>query len=739
MHGSTIPVATTTERPGAASSDTTPIRPRLRHDVVFADSGQDGVFVRHSDGGFMLTGRTAYTWLSALSPYLNGQHTLDDLCAGLTEERRAMVTMIVNTLLERGFARDAKPGEERLTADVAEAFRRQLDFVAHYSDDEHVRFSRFRDARILVVGPGSVVTAAAVNLLRNGAGRVDVACAAGATVAADVAARVGDLGDVAGSAVAWHRSVPTAAELDGLDAVAVVVTPATSRLVCDLLTRGGTGGPVVFPVTPVADRIVFGPVTRPATAPCWACAMLRLPASVDPGAVADLWRSAALPGGGDHTSVGTRTAGMVGSEMAFELFRFLTGCLVAETDGSVLVQDRLTMETRREQLLPHPRCPVCTGFPVRLADEPAPLRSDLAQPAADGDPHPFKRAFDLLSPHVGIVLEYTDDRFDQAPVKAARIRLSQAAPDGGPAEMAAFHIGSLSDARTVLLDRALPAYVDAVGAPSTSDTVATPGIPVDRLFTATGLPVADGPLVAATSLVTGAVVGVPAAAVHPFHAVNASGGVERTAAGHGGGETQEQARTAGLLSALAYRAVLAACSGAPATRLAFTGLDQDTHAALWFLLRSVEQFDQRADVLLLTDGPAPVVLAVVHGGVTGDGDDGGRTWAVAAGTSLESAAVDALTDAVGRAQLAREDEPAWAGPPLLADFDPRTVEPGTTAEFDSLDGPAVTVPDIVDALRASGYDVLAADTTTRDLRAAGPFVTERVLIVGAGRGPHRPR
>ena len=86
------------------------VRPRLRHDVVFAES-PDGVLLRHSDHGFLLKGRSAYRLVSSLSPYLTGEHTVAELCAGLGRPQADMVTATVrtNSAAIRGLVRNGSP------------------------------------------------------------------------------------------------------------------------------------------------------------------------------------------------------------------------------------------------------------------------------------------------------------------------------------------------------------------------------------------------------------------------------------------------------------------------------------------------------------------------------------------------------------------------------------------------------------------------------------------------------
>ncbi|MFD0599543.1 hypothetical protein ACFQZ4_50500 [Catellatospora coxensis] len=119
--------------------------------------------------------------------------------------------------------------------------------------------------------------------------------------------------------------------------------------------------------------------------------------------------------------------------------------------------------------------------------------------------------------------------------------------------------------------------------------------------------------------------------------------------------------------------------------------------------------------------PAHAVLAAATGGAR-------RRWSVAACLDPRDAAVTALRDAVGQAQLDAEGIGFDLGPDLLADFDPAALK---------VDGaqpppPAVaSVEDLLAALAAGGRQALRVLTTTPDLDLVEVVHTVRVLLVDA--------
>src|SRR5262245_38273120 len=98
--------------------------PRIRRDVLFTGT-PDGVVFHNAHGGFNLRGRSAYRFATLVVPHLNGTNRVEQICAGLGEQQRAMVGELVGALYGRGFARDVVPGSDgldELAPEVAERF-----------------------------------------------------------------------------------------------------------------------------------------------------------------------------------------------------------------------------------------------------------------------------------------------------------------------------------------------------------------------------------------------------------------------------------------------------------------------------------------------------------------------------------------------------------------------------------------------------------------------------------------
>ncbi|RLK59473.1 TOMM precursor leader peptide-binding protein [Actinokineospora cianjurensis] len=219
-------------RPGADNAIAGEARPRLRHDVVLADTG-DGVLIRTPDGHLVVKGPAAYPFAARLAPHLTGAWTVAELCSSLPDDKSRLVAAFVETLLEHGFARDTRSPR---SGPRNTSYATQIDLIEHYRDDAEEAFLAFQNATIQVAGAGAVDRATANSLMRNGARNVTVITTPVEPLPADA---------VCGSAIPLETA------------------PA----------------PLVLPVLTHAGKALLGPATRPGGESCWNCLLLTLEVS----------------------------------------------------------------------------------------------------------------------------------------------------------------------------------------------------------------------------------------------------------------------------------------------------------------------------------------------------------------------------------------------------------------------------------------------------------------------------
>lgn len=429
-------------------------RPRVRRDVLFTET-PGGVLFHNADGGFHLTGRTAYRFASLMVPHLAGHHRLGDICQGFGPAQQAMAAELVKTLYERGFARDIPDDEttagtatdtttdatrtpvpngspDPLPAALPDAvttrFAAQIAYADHYADGSLARFRRYRTTRVAILGAGPVARWCALSLVRNGGGHLAVE--GDAHTDPTLLAEIAELA-TQDCPVTLDR-LPTATSgwtaLDGYDIVVVTGADAAARTHA-LLSAGVPDGKTLIPAWTFGRRSVTGPLSKAGSTGCWSCAVLRLGGNTDAGTAADIWSEVA--GGATaraagHSPLTGPVAAMSGNLLGYEIFRLTTGVLPAETDGQVLVQDLESLDVMAEPVQPHPRCALCA--PATKSPRPA-LPGGLTLPITPtvesaGEAEALVEGLNRIStalvrPFTGIFSRYDDESLTQTPSRSA--------------------------------------------------------------------------------------------------------------------------------------------------------------------------------------------------------------------------------------------------------------------------------------------------------------------------------
>jgi hypothetical protein len=157
-----------------------PVLPRLRADAYLVPTG-DGARILTNHGAETFTGASIHSWLRTLAPYLDGTRTVEDLVAPLPADKRDLVRRIVSTLAERGLVRDGpdQPGGE-------------FGYLDTFVPDAHRALEDYRDARILLVGSGRILTELARVLAQSGANQVRIAADVATAANTDLVVQVSD-------------------------------------------------------------------------------------------------------------------------------------------------------------------------------------------------------------------------------------------------------------------------------------------------------------------------------------------------------------------------------------------------------------------------------------------------------------------------------------------------------------------------------------------------------------------
>ena len=362
------------------------MRPRLLADVRFAKSAE-GVYVESDQGACTIRGGHSHEWLSALAPYLTGEHTLAELTVELSAERKAMVERLIGALAEQRFVADvADELPHGLSAGELSVYRPEIAWIGYAHDSPGHRFERLRRARVAVVVTGEAgPTAAALLQAGLGSGWKDVRVSGAPTAGLSAAIAAGRRD--AAQCVRECEGVP-----DDADVVLHVhqgEDPASLIVACERSGRAGVGqvwvrGDEAW-IAPVSDRLAASCWRRVA---CWPSPQEELGAD---------WLTGPVPA-------------VVAAQVVLSCFEYLTGMAGPVADLVLARIDLRTLDTRRHRV--------------------PPLRLDVGD--AEGEVRPaalsieglLERAASYVDPRTGVIGELSEGALAQLPLRVCGATVS---------------------------------------------------------------------------------------------------------------------------------------------------------------------------------------------------------------------------------------------------------------------------------------------------------------------------
>src|SRR5689334_18096229 len=103
--------------------------PKLKGDTFFIPV-PEGIYFRNNQGSLKIKGKVIHRWVESLAPYLNGEHSLAQITAGLDAEKKKMATDLVNTLLTNGFLKDLSQDlPHHLSRTERETYAAEITFI----------------------------------------------------------------------------------------------------------------------------------------------------------------------------------------------------------------------------------------------------------------------------------------------------------------------------------------------------------------------------------------------------------------------------------------------------------------------------------------------------------------------------------------------------------------------------------------------------------------------------------
>ncbi|WP_433011821.1 hypothetical protein [Kribbella sp. CA-294648] len=655
------------------------VRPRMRQDVAFLET-LDGVYVRGTDGAFVIRGAGAYRYLSALLPHLDGNTAMTDIVAGLPSAHEGAVRSLLGTLAARGVVLDGADSRALLDDDTRTKYASQLALLEHHGDDG-TGFARAAAARVIVTSADQQAAATLVEaLLVNGVG----------------------------SAEQGFVRFDTHPDPADADLICLLALDGPSPQLFTLADQARRAATAYLPLYRVGDLLAAGPWQGSVSIHS---ALLRMSDNGLPGTT-DLWQAgvvgaAAAPA---QLALANGASTLLISMAGFEVFKKLTGCIAADIDGSVVLVDPDRLTVRTERVLAHPAVP---------HDD-----ADL-EPVAEGNESEGEwayRRFDrVVADSVGAMRRFDDDAVPQIPVKTAVLR----APAAAAEPIISFGVETVLEARLVALETAAARYALNLHRRCSLLTEPAPdaeSVVPEQLETWLGVTRTDGRQAAASDLADQAPLAVPrgAALTGPLDWNAAE--YEPELSGLAAGPRAAEAASRALISAVGAAAVAAVARGelpivrVPDATIA-AALDPQQHRRLMILAQELVAEGSQL-TFHLGRGVVPVGVVAISNGL--------RQQVIArSGASWVQAVETALLTAVGERQLAgtafaRVDQRVRLDTDLTGALvaGPEAGEPELTDIVDD--------QQIVAALTASGRRAAVVDLTPPDL--AGVTTVARVLL-----------
>ncbi|GHO50660.1 TOMM precursor leader peptide-binding protein [Ktedonospora formicarum] len=344
------------------------MRPKLKADLCYIPL-HDGLYLRSNNCGLILKGKSLYRLLEHLLPNLNGKVTLEEITDGLDQNRKRMVTNLIEKLFAHHFLQDTSQDQPHaLRPVVRETYSPDITFIDSFQTSAPSRFECFRNKRLLLIGSGLSFTLLVQASLQCGVKQIDMIStpeskkgSKSSSGRLDVFAphdseqivRVIDT-------PSWDNETSVLASIQGYDAILhLSERPMLAR--AQLLNRLCIEQRKTFiQAIMIDDHVWVGPLVGPDTGGCWECAWRRLQANLTnlseqfsryefhDQPIASPSRFLAMP-------IATMTA----NRLVFELFKYFTQAWFTKTVGNIVDIDLETLISKSHMFLPHPHCLAC--------------------------------------------------------------------------------------------------------------------------------------------------------------------------------------------------------------------------------------------------------------------------------------------------------------------------------------------------------------------------------------------
>lgn len=325
------------------------MRLKVNGDTFFLPNPDGGVYFRNNRVSFRLEGRTIYQWIEKLLPMFNGEHTLEELTAGLSVPYRDRVYEIAERLYQNGFARDTSQDRPHQLPDaIREHFASQVEYLDSVSGSGAYRFQTYRQTNVLAVGSGSFVVSLVAALFESGLPKVHILVTDAAQTnrqrLAELAANARRADPEAALKEIALRSQGASGLLEAVqpfDAILYVSEDGNIGELRALLAACKEAGKRLLPALCWQQAGLAGPLVDRNDEGCWESAWRRL------------HRTALRKDPKQHAYSSTAGA-MLANVLAFECLKTFAGITESEPNRRLFLLNLETLEGNWHSFLPHP-------------------------------------------------------------------------------------------------------------------------------------------------------------------------------------------------------------------------------------------------------------------------------------------------------------------------------------------------------------------------------------------------
>ncbi|HEU0015977.1 MAG TPA: nitroreductase family protein [Longimicrobium sp.] len=232
-----------------------PVRPRVPPELLVVPFGTDGLILVGGREKELLKGRSARTLVPRVLPFLDGEHTLDQIAARFPDQPAHAVRDVVALLYHRGLLEDGRAEAPPESLRPVDAFLGRYNDVTRINRNRGQALRRLADATVIVGGEANLAGELASSLTASGVGSVRVS--------------------------------PGGAVDAGCDLVVAVLASGRDHA----LLEAARGANVLSLATWMGrDAVLLGPLNVPGQSACYACLRARgLPGGEPDPATASFW------------------------------------------------------------------------------------------------------------------------------------------------------------------------------------------------------------------------------------------------------------------------------------------------------------------------------------------------------------------------------------------------------------------------------------------------------------------